>query len=98
MLVSSSRTILRHVRVCGVLLVAALFFVPPLVRATQHLYRGTTSSPLRLNRGFDAPKTKCQVAPPGDVALGSIVLEEPRSVQIAWRFRAVDEPLPNSLL
>ena len=91
-----SRTVRRHLRGRAATLIATLLFVPPLVHATQHLSRGTTSSLLRLNRGFDAPETKCQLAPPRDVVLRCIVLEEPNSAQIARRALAADEPIPDS--
>jgi hypothetical protein len=81
--------------VCAATLVAVILFVPPLVRATQHFDRGTTPSPLRLNRGFDAPEAKCHVAPPDDLSVRSVVLEDPRSGQVVRRSSAVDEPTPD---
>jgi len=44
-------------------LVIALVLVPPLVRATQTLDSPSPTA-IRLNRGFDAPETKCRVVPP----------------------------------
>jgi hypothetical protein len=95
--VSSSRTILRHVRVWVVLLVAVLFFVPPLVRATLHLDRPATSSPLRLNRGFGEPETKCQVVP-NDLPPRSPVFEEPSPEHVTRMSPGIDEPIPDSPL
>lgn len=41
-------------------LVAAIFVVPALVRATYP----SQSAPIRLNRGFDAPPSKCTLEAP----------------------------------
>jgi hypothetical protein len=52
------------------LLVATIAFVPPLVRAMS---RGPeTSSPIRLNRGFEQPPTKCTIVPPADAPRESV--------------------------
>jgi len=48
-------------------LVATIAFTPPLVRATARI-APDTSSPLRLNRGFDTPPAKCTVVPPVEIS------------------------------
>jgi len=60
------------------LLIATLVCVPPLVRATQKLDSAASSSSLsiRLNRGFDAPETKCKVPPPAASSLRPFVDDE----------------------
>jgi len=67
----------RSARAWIALLIATLVFVPPLVRASQTLDRTPSSSALsiRLNRGFDAPETKCRVAPPPTAAVSFVVCE-----------------------
>jgi hypothetical protein len=74
------------------LLVATIAFVPPLVRATARM-APDTSSPLRLNRGFDAPPTKSTVVPPVDLPFETVQhLSLPVRVE---RFGApVHEPVP----
>jgi hypothetical protein len=50
---------------CASLLVAVIFLLPPLVRATGHpLSARDTSSSFRLNRGFDKPEPKRTLTPP----------------------------------
>jgi hypothetical protein len=53
------------------LLVATIALVPPLVRATARI-AADTASPLRLNRGFDAPPTKCTIVPPADIPFETV--------------------------
>jgi hypothetical protein len=58
MLTSASAVLFASRRVAAVLAVAALFFVPPIVRATSTI---KSPSPLRLNRGFETPPSKADV-------------------------------------
>jgi hypothetical protein len=53
------------------LLVATIAFVPPLVRAAARI-GPETSSPLRLNRGFEAPPAKATVAPPAEIPFETV--------------------------
>src|SRR4051812_24413251 len=48
-----------------ILIVATIAMVPPLVRATARP-GADTSAPIRLNRGFQQPPSKCIVVPPAD--------------------------------
>jgi hypothetical protein len=76
------------------LLVATIAFVPPLVRATAHF--GTdTASPLRLNRGFESPRSKCTIAPPIDLRGQSVPPLVP-SIHAEWFDAPANEPLPHS--
>jgi|SRR4051794_39279024 hypothetical protein len=77
-----------------ILIVATIAMVPPLVRATARP-GAETSSPIRLNRGFQQPPSKCIVIPPADAP--------PQSAQQLLlpirgeRFDApLDDPLPDS--
>jgi len=76
------------------LLVATIAFVPPLVRATARI-APDTSSPLRLNRGFDAPPAKCTVVPPADLPFETV-----QDAQLPMHVARVDAPgnapLPDS--
>jgi len=78
------------------LLIATIAFVPPLVRAAARLTDPSTASPIRLNRGFESPPSKCTVVPPVD-ARGESVPQAPQPVRVE-RFEASghDEPLPDS--
>jgi hypothetical protein len=76
------------------LLVATIALVPPLVRATARL-GADTSTPLRLNRGFESPPSKCTIAPPLD-AHGQSVPTIVVSIHIEWFDAPVNEPLPHS--
>jgi hypothetical protein len=53
-------------RVAILIVVGALCVVPALVRAT---YSFSTTSPLRLNRGFERPPSKATVAPPAQAVV-----------------------------
>ena len=55
MLTSDSAIVTLSRRVAVVIAVAALFFVPPIVRATSRI---KSPAPLRLNRGFETPPSK----------------------------------------
>ena len=76
------------------LLISTIALVPPLVRAAARLT--DTSSPIRLNRGFESPPSKCTVVPPVD-ARGESVPQAPPPIRVE-RFEAAahDEPLPES--
>jgi hypothetical protein len=52
---SASAIVIRSRLIAVVVTVVALFFVPPIVRATSTL---KSSAPLRLNRGFETPPPK----------------------------------------
>jgi hypothetical protein len=76
------------------LLVATIALVPPLVRATAR-FGADTSTPLRLNRGFESPPSKCTIAPPVDVhgqSLPTLVV----SSHIESAAAPVNEPRPRS--
>jgi hypothetical protein len=76
------------------LLVATIALVPPLVRATAR-FGADTASPLRLNRGFESPPSKCTVEPPVDVrgqAVPIVVL----SIHVEWFDAPASEPQPHS--
>jgi hypothetical protein len=77
-----------------ILIVATIAMVPPLVRATARP-GADTSSPIRLNRGFQQPPSKCIVVPPADAPPQSVQhLMLPTQVN---RFDAPrDESLPDS--
>lgn len=76
------------------LLVATIAFVPPLVRATARM-SPDTSSPLRLNRGFDGPPTKCTIVPPADLPF-EIVEHPPQPIYVHRVDAPGNEPLPDS--
>jgi hypothetical protein len=59
-------------RIAILVIVAALFVVPVLVRAT---FSPSPSSPIRLNRGFERPPAKSQLAPPHVAVLRSPSLD-----------------------
>jgi hypothetical protein len=62
-------------RATVLMIVFALFCVPPLVRATGPLE--STSTPLlRLNRGVDVPESKCRVAPQTDQVVAAGAMRE----------------------
>jgi hypothetical protein len=63
----------RRVRLFVSFVVVALVLVPALVRAT-HSFDGDATKTIRLNRGFDAPESKCRVAPPASAAVHIAVL------------------------
>jgi len=66
--------------------VATLVFLPPLVRAADHLGSSRSSSPIRLNRGFERPPAKSEIAPPVDLRRWSVLERslpvEPRQVVV----------------
>jgi hypothetical protein len=57
----SSLTLHGRARVTILVMIAALFVVPALVRAT---FSASQTSLIRLNRGFERPPAKCQIPPP----------------------------------
>jgi hypothetical protein len=73
--------------------VAALCVVPALVRAT---FSGSTSTPIRLNRGFELPPGKATIAPPANVAVAPVSDEETGLSQVDRRAPAVDEVAPDA--
>jgi hypothetical protein len=74
------------------LLVATIAFVPPLVRATARI-APDTSSPLRLNRGFDAPPTKCTVVPPAELPFETIQ-HLPLPIRVERFAAPANDPVP----
>ena len=58
----------RRVRLWISFVVVTLALCPALVRAT-HSFDGDATKTIRLNRGFDAPESKCRVAPPVSAAV-----------------------------
>ncbi|HEY7169972.1 MAG TPA: hypothetical protein VH417_03935 [Vicinamibacterales bacterium] len=75
------------------LLVATIALVPPLVRATAR-FGADQSTPLRLNRGFESPPSKCTIAPPLDLH-GQVVPTLVVSIHVEWFDAPGNEPLPN---
>jgi hypothetical protein len=72
---NASTVVIRGRRV-GVLLVviAALFLVPPIVRATSSI---KSSSPIRLNRGFETPPSKADAATSLERSAEPVSIREP---------------------
>jgi hypothetical protein len=70
----------RHRQVGIAVIVAALFIVPPFVRATFPI--GSSSSPIRLTRGFETPPSKADVPSLEQVA-GVISLRAPEDPRAA---------------
>jgi hypothetical protein len=96
MSVNASSSADRHARAGILLIVATLFFVPVLVRATPHPDHGSTPSPVTLNRGFDSPPQKCSVTPPHEVLVQSVSLDVPKSGRVIGRSLAWDESVSDS--
>ena len=80
-------------RVAILVTVAALCVVPALVRAT---FSGSTSTPIRLNRGFERPPAKATIAPPATVAIAPAPHQETGLSRIDRRGPAVDEVAPHA--
>ena len=80
-------------RVAILVIVAALCVVPALVRAT---FSGSTSTPIRLNRGFELPPGKASLAPPPNVAVAPVSHHETGLSRIDRRAPAVDEVAPEA--
>jgi len=91
---ASPTTVARYVRAGAFLLVATLLIVPALVQASKPL-RESTPSPIRLSRGFKLPPTKVNVAPPPDVAVSLVSLEESEPTLGNRRALAFDEDIPD---
>jgi hypothetical protein len=68
MQVGASRAAISRLGIGTFIVMAALVFGPPLVRAADHIGRGSTSSLIRLNRGFEHPPTKWTLVSPHDCA------------------------------
>jgi hypothetical protein len=95
MLVLQRFTLARRACLGLFMAVMALILVPPLVRATS---TGFGSSPIRLNRGYEAPPAKCSIEPPGEAAPHA---EPPDAAAVPHAFALVssaDQSLPSSLL
>jgi hypothetical protein len=89
----SSMRIAGRVRVAILVTVAALCVVPALVRAT---FSGSTSTPIRLNRGFELPPGKATIAPPATVAVAPVSDEETGLSRIDRRAPVRDEVAPEA--
>jgi len=71
---------------CVGLLVAIIFLLPPLVRATgRPLSAPDSSSSIRLNRGFDKPESKQTLTPPVTSSNARVSCSEPTIVPPPWR-------------
>jgi hypothetical protein len=77
------------------LLVSMLVLVPTLVRATQALDPGATPPSIRLNRGFDAPESKCRITPPSAPLAVPPAFEWSAPAKVEFAFFA-DAPLPQA--
>jgi hypothetical protein len=89
----SSVRIAGRARIAILVTVAALCVVPALVRAT---FSGSTSTPIRLNRGFELPPGKATIAPPANVAVAAVCDEDAGLSQIDRRSPAPDEVAPET--
>jgi len=89
----SSVRIAGRARVAILVTVAALCVVPALVRAT---FSGSTSTPIRLNRGFERPPAKATIAPPLTVAVALVSHQETGLSHVDRRAPAVDEDAPHA--
>lgn len=79
------------------LLVAVIFLLPPLVRATGHpLSARDTSSSFRLNRGFDKPEPKRTLTPPTIDSADRAALSELTIVPPGCALRDADLAAPLS--
>ena len=96
MLTSLSRMAVRVIRPSVWVVIATILAVPPLVRATQHLEGSAASSPIRLNRGFDFPKSKCQVTPPVGLPAQWLQRVQPETASVTGRTPIFDESIPDS--
>jgi hypothetical protein len=87
---------MRSVRFSVALLVVALLLVPPLVRSVQRIDDSQSAQSLiRLTRGFDAPETKCRIAPPSfDSMIDVFVTHAPEIARVVEHAAPGDEPLP----
>jgi len=77
----------RLVRACALFVVITLLVVPALLRATQSFATNTGNSSIRLNRGFDAPESKCKVTPPAAV-MAAIRVPEPTAERSEQSYNA----------
>jgi len=66
----------RVIRACALFVVITLLVVPAFLRATQPFPTNTSTSSIRLNRGFDAPESKCRVTPPA-APIAAVHVPEP---------------------
>lgn len=76
------------------IVLAVLVVVPPLVRASRRVSEASSSSTLRLNRGFDAPVAKSDVTPPQTAAPHWAVLHVPADPAPLHPRPSLDVPLP----
>ena len=86
---NASTVVIRGPRV-GVLVVviAALLVVPPIVRATSTI---KSSSPIRLNRGFETPPSKGDAATSLERAAEPVSIHEPEPTHTGQRLPSRSE-------
>jgi hypothetical protein len=77
-------------RAVAVLLIAVMFCVPPLVRATARL-KSNAVTQFRLNRGFHLPESKLKVAPPLSRPAQLPSTMEPPLLQVVGSVPPIDE-------
>jgi hypothetical protein len=71
--------------------IAALFVVPPIVRATARI---KSSSPIRLNRGFETPPSKGDVVASLEPIAASASTHEPERPPVRPQLRSRDDARP----
>lgn len=80
----------RYGRAALLVIVGALCVVPPLVRAT---FSGSSSSPIRLNRGFESPPTKGDETTQSEQVADSVPPIVPEPARIDRRVTSIDHPV-----
>jgi hypothetical protein len=88
----SSITIHGRARFTVLVMVAALFVVPALVRAT---FSSSPTSLIRLNRGFERPPAKCQIPPPV-VLVAALSRSEAEPPKLDLLVPVFDAPAPDA--
>jgi hypothetical protein len=85
--VSAITTRRRRIGVLSIV-IAALFVVPPIVRATATI---KSSSPIRLNRGFETPPAKGDVMSSLERIAEPASMHEPEPPQVGQRVLSRDD-------
>jgi hypothetical protein len=93
MSLASSTPIAGRARVTILVIIATLFLVPALVRAT---FSTSPTSPVRLNRGFERPPAKCHVTPPPVVMVKALLRGEAEPPKIDRLVLVLDGPGPDA--
>jgi len=83
----------RRSQVLIVLLAGLIFAFPPLVRATAH-FADHPSPPVRLNRGFDAPKAKAWLPVFPVRLMSSPIQDQPADDQASHSPPPTDQSVP----